>query len=130
MANSFTVQTLLNGPRNVILNAVAVLDTSDLAVTDLATLAGFTGPVPLDWRIDSIQFSTSTQLTVQLLWDATADVVAATMYLAGRFDYVGQQALTNNAGAGKTGTLQVRTTGWASGIQSFTLLIHLVKMGV
>lgn len=129
MANSLTVQTLLDGPRNVVLNVVGVLDTSDVAATDIAVLANFT-PIPTDWRIDEVEFTVSSQIVVQLLWKATTDVVAATFYQAGEICWVEHSPLTNNAGAGKNGTLRVKTTGWASGIQAFTLLIHLVKMGV
>lgn len=129
MANSLTVQTLLDGYRNTVLNVVGVLDTSDLAATDIAVLANFT-PIPTDWRIDEVEFTVSSQIVVQLLWKATTDVVAATFYQAGEIDYAEHSPLLNNAGAGKNGTLRVKTTGWASGIQAFTLLIHLVKMGV
>lgn len=130
MANSLTVQILEDGARNVVLNVVGVLDTSDVAVVDIAALATFANPVPRGFRIDSVEFTVSSQIVVQLLWRATADVVAATFYQAGGMYYVKHAPLTNNAGAGSTGALRVKTTGWASGTQAFTLLIHLVKMGV
>jgi hypothetical protein len=35
--------------------------------------------------------------------------------------------LQNNAGVGKTGSILIQTTGWASGIQVFTVILEMVK---
>jgi hypothetical protein len=37
--------------------------------------------------------------------------------------------ITNNSGAGKTGNLLVQTTGYASGTQSYTIVLQMVKQG-
>jgi hypothetical protein len=133
MANSFTTQVLHEGARNVVIKLVGVLDTSDLALTtavdvSLLNCAG-TRPTPTQVRIDTLEYDVSDQLCVQLYWDATADVVAAA--LSGRGEYYGKKfsGLQNNAGAGKTGNVLIKTTGWAAGTQVFTLILEMVKQG-
>lgn len=133
MANSFTTQVLHEGARNVVIKLVGVLDTSDLALTtavDVSTLTcNGTRAAPAQVRIDTLEYEVGDQLSVQLLWDATADVVAVA--LAGRGEYYGRKfaGLQNNAGAGKTGNILIKTTGWAAGTQVFTLVLEMVKQG-
>ena len=129
MANALTAQIVEDGARNALVKVVALLDTSDLAATDIVDPANFS-PVPTQFRIDRIEYSISDQLEAQILWDATADVVA--LALAGRdeMDFWSHGGLQNNAGAGKTGKIQLKTTGWASGTQVVTLNLKLVKQGV
>lgn len=133
MANSFTTQILEEGQRNAIVKLTAVLDTSDLALTtaiDVTTLnqsgIGFT---PTQVRIDHIDYSISDQLEVQLLWGATTDVVILPLAGRGRLMFWNFGGLTNNAGAGKTGNIKIKTTGWTSGTQVFSVVLELVKQG-
>jgi len=128
MANVTTAQTLLDGDRNVVIHCVGVLDTSNLSATDVATLSLV--PVPTGLRIDKVQYSISSQLSVLVLWDATADVTALALTGQGEFCFKDVGGLINNAGAGVTGKIQLSTVGWASGSQSYTVTLHLVKMGV
>lgn len=128
MANAVTTQIILDGPRNVVVKMVALLDTSDIAATNIVTLAGLANPVPTQLRIDRIAYSVSQQLGVQLYWDATTDVIITNLFPGGDdLCFKGIGGLLNNAGSGKTGAIQVVTTGWASGIQGFTLVLELVK---
>lgn len=133
MANSFTTQILEEGPRNVSVKLVGVLDTSDLALTTALAMSsinqGGSGRTPEQVRIDHIEYVIGSQLTVQLLWDATTDVVAVPLVGSG-LSYVRELGgLTNNAGAGKTGTINIKTTGWTSGTQTFLIILRLVKQG-
>lgn len=132
MANSFTTQTVRDGERNLAVKLSGVLDTSDLSSTlavDISSFAADTlGRTPTKFRIDKIQWSISDQLEVQLLWDATADVVAAALVDSGEIEFCYQGGLQNNAGAGITGDLNILTTGWASGTQIFTVYLELVKI--
>ncbi len=68
-------------------------------------------------------------LNVRLLWDATTDVEALSMSQSGEFHFYKFGGLQNNAGAGKTGVLNVLTTGWSSGTASFTVVLKLLKQG-
>lgn len=133
MANTFTTQILEEGPRNVVMKLVGTLDTSDQASTlaiDVSELdQDGIGPIPTAVRIDHIDYSISDQIRVELLWDATTDVIA--LALAGREDmsFKSFGGLTNNAGAGKTGDINILTTGYASGTQMYTIILHMVKQG-
>jgi len=133
MANAFTTQILEEGPRNVVMKLVGILDTSNLASTlavDVSTLTGnSTLPTPTQVRIDKIEYDVSDQLAVQLLWDADTDVVIFAS--PGRGEYCARHfgGFNNNAGTGKTGDINILTTGWASGTQVFTLILEMVKQG-
>lgn len=133
MANSFTTQILEEGPRNVVMKLVGVLDTSNLSSTlavDISTLTcNNTRPAPTQVRIDTLEYDVSDQLSVQLYWDATADVIITAM--PGRGEYYARKfgGLQNNAGAGKTGDINIETTGWTSGTQTFTIILEMVKQG-
>ena len=133
MANSLTVQTLQEGPRNAVVRVVGVLDTSNLAVQDLIDPAtynqGGTGPTPTTFRVDEIEYTAGSPLNVQLLWDATADVIFANLTDSGELCFSENGGLHNNSGAGKTGKIQIATTGWTAGTQGFTLKLWMVKVG-
>jgi len=133
MANSVTYQVLEEGPRNIIVKAAGVLDTSDYSLNTFISMAssnqGGTGPVPTQVRIDHIDYSISDQLEVQLFWDATTDVVILPLAGRGRMSFWNFGGLTNNAGAGKTGDVLIKTTGWTSGVQVFSVILECVKQG-
>jgi hypothetical protein len=133
MANSFTTQILEEGQRNVIVKLTAVLDTSDLALTtaiDITTLnQNGIGYTPTQVRIDHIDYSITDQIEIQLLWGATTDVVIMPIAGRGRMSFWNFGGLTNNAGAGKTGNIKIKTTGWTSGTQVFSVILEMVKQG-
>ena len=137
MANLYAVQTLMDGPRNVVVKVTGVLDTSDLASTtviDPATLSaiGAFGTLPTKVRIDMIEYNIEDTLSVNLFWDATTPVLTGEFTGRGTQKYRQFGGLLNNAGAGITGkiTATTTTTGTAisaTNILSFTLYITLVK---
>jgi hypothetical protein len=133
MANSFTTQILEEGPRNVIVKLAGVLDTSDLASTvaiNVSTLnQGGLGFTPSQVRIDHIDYSISDQLELQFSWDATTPVIIMPLAGRGRITFWNFGGLTNNAGAGKTGNILIKTTGWTSGTQIFSVVLEMVKQG-
>ena len=133
MANSVTTQILEEGPRNIIMKIAGVLDTSDYALNTFVSMAainqGGLGPTPTQVRIDHIDYSISDQLEIQLFWDATADVVILPLAGRGRMSFWNFGGLTNNAGTGKTGDVLIKTTGWTSGTQVFSVILECVKQG-
>ena len=133
MANSTTVQILEEGPRNAVIKVTGVLDTSDVAVTTLLAMATIdqtnTGKTPTAVRIDDIDYSISGQLTVGLDWHATTNVTAVTLAGSQRMLTERYGGIQNNAGSGKDGAIDIWTKGYASGTQTFTLIIKLVKIG-
>jgi hypothetical protein len=133
MTNSVTFQTLEEGPRNIIVKAAGVLDTSDYSLNTFISMAssnqGGKGPTPTQVRIDHIDYSVSDQLEVQLWWDATSDVIILPLAGRGRMSFWNFGGLVNNAGAGKTGDVLIKTTGYTSGIQVFSIILECVKQG-
>ena len=131
MANSFTTQIIQDGPRNTVVKITGILDTSDQALTtavDMSTLTqGGTALAPSQVRIDFLDYSISDQLEVQLLWDATTDVVIMPLAGRGRLLFQNFAGMQNNSGAGKTGNILIKTTGWTSGTQVFMVTLELVK---
>jgi hypothetical protein len=133
MANSFTTQILEEGPRNVAIKLVGVLDTSNLSSTAALAMSsinqGGYGPTPTAVKIEHIEYQIGSPLAVQLLWNATADVVAVALVGSGFSNLKKLGGLTNNAGSGKTGTINILTTGYSSGTAVFTIILRLTKQG-
>ena len=133
MANSVTTQILEEGPRNVVMKIAGVLDTSDYALNTFVDMTainqGGLGPTPTQVRIDHIDYSVSDQLEVQLWWDATTDVIILPIAGRGRMSFWNFGGLVNNSGAGKTGNILIKTTGWTSGTQVFSVVLEMVKQG-
>jgi len=128
MANSLTTQILVDGPRNAVVKATAILDTSDLAETAIVVPASFFRVPPL-FVIEHVDYSISDQLELQLLWAGSPSTLIMPLAGRGRMSFVDFGGLVNNAAA-PTGAINVKTTGWSSGIQVFTLILELLKKGL
>lgn len=131
MVNTVSKQTLIDGHRNIVFQVDIVGDGSgDESATSLVDISTFaahpTRGTPTGCSIDKV-VSTLEGFTCQLLWDATTDVEAL---LVGQtpavMDFKDQGGLLNNAGSGKTGDINITTTGLGSGDQG-TILLHLRK---
>jgi hypothetical protein len=129
MANAITTQIITDGPRNATVKITGVLNTSDLAQTTVVIPGSFL-PTPPTFRIYHLDYSISDQLEVQILWNATTDTEILSLAGRGRMSFHDFGGLRNNAGAGKTGGIDIMTTGWASGVQVFSLVFELVKEGL
>jgi hypothetical protein len=128
MANSLQTQIITDGPRNATVKITGVLDTGDQALTNIINVANFSFS-PKTFRIYHLDYSISDQLEVQLLWQATTDVVILPLAGRGRMSFVDFGGLVNNSGAGTTGGIDLKTTGWTSGVQVFSIVLELVKQG-
>ena len=134
MANVTSVQTILDGPRHVVLKIDGLLDTSDLTsttVVDPALLSdmNINGVKASKLRINKIVYDVEDTLDVELFWDAATPVRIWNLVGRGKIDAAHFGNLQNNAGAGKTGNIKILTTGWASGTQIFSIVLELVKQG-
>jgi hypothetical protein len=133
MANSVTTQVLEDGDKNVVVNVVGLLDTSDYAAATLLDPATLTTRIPPANRLAFVkaEFAVEDTLTVNLLWDATADVLFQTMMGRGELDWRSVGGIPNNAGAGVTGIVNLSTQGWSGGaILAFTLRLWFKKYNV
>jgi hypothetical protein len=126
MANAVTSHTILDGPRKLVMLFTGILDTSNEARVVKVDASTF-DPAPTKIRIDKIDYSVSGTLKVVLDWDATTDVVFAA--LAGQGSICAEKigGLQNNAGTGVTGDIALTTVGYASGTETYTLLVEMTK---
>lgn len=134
MANSYTIQVLVDGPRNTVVKVEGILDTSDLSlitVVDPALLAGIdnTGGVKAKhFRIKEIIHNIEDLLDVRLFWDATTPARIEALTGRGKANYEKFGGLQDNSGAGSTGKILLSTQGWTIGANlSFSLILELVK---
>ena len=133
MANAYSATVVQQGPRNATVVLNGILDTANLSSTAAFALADLdqndAGPTPTGFAILEAEFSVQSPLAVQLWWDATVDVPALTMTQTGEFCFHHCGGLQNSAGAGKTGVLNIATTGYSSGTVNFTVVLRLLKQG-
>lgn len=129
MANTVTTQTLLDGPRNLVLLLTGVLDTSNESRVVKVDVSSY-DPAPTKVRVDKIQFSVAEGLKVVLDWDADTDVRFAAITGTGCLDACRFGGLTNNAGAGVTGDIALTTVGYASGTMTYTLVLEMTKVSL
>ena len=127
MANVVTSQTLLDGPRNLVILLTGVLDTSNEARAIKVDVSTY-DPAPLKVRVDKIQYSIAGALQVLLDWDATTDVTFAVLSGQGEIEACNIGGLQNNAGAGVTGDVYLTTFGWSAGTLSYTILLEMTKV--
>ena len=127
MANAVTSQTLLDGPRNLVILLTGVLDTSNEARTIKVDVSSY-DPAPTKVRVDKIQYSIAGALQVLLDWDATTDVTFAVLSGQGELEACKFGGLQNNAGAGVTGDIYLTTLGYSAGTVSYTLLLEMTKV--
>ena len=127
MANVVTSQTILDGPRNLVILLTGVLDTSNEARTIKVDVSSY-DPVPTKVRVDKIQYSIAGALQVLLDWDATTDVTFAVLSGQGEIEACKFGGLQNNAGAGVTGDIYLTTLGYSAGTVSYTVLLEMTKV--
>jgi hypothetical protein len=132
MADAVTTQTIQDGDRLAILKFTNISDgTGESGVTkvDVSTLQpeSGTGKACTEVKIQQIFYSMA-GMGVDILWEATADVLAFTVTDSsdGRFDFNEIGALTNTAGAGKTGDVAFTTVGATAG-DRYTIILVLEK---
>lgn len=126
MADAVASQTLHDGRRHAVMKFTNVSDgTGESAVlkVDVSALAW----APTSVAIQRIEFSTS-GMGVDVLWDATTDVVAQTLPqdVTDCLDFSCIGGLQNNAGAGKTGDVLLTTVGHTAG-DRYTVTLHMTK---
>lgn len=123
MADAVTTQIIVNEARRAVLKLTNISDgTGEAAVTkaDVSALA-----VGGEVKIMGVWFHTA-GMGVNLLWDATADVLAFRIAAdaSGYLDFSSFGGLVNDAGAGKTGDIQFTTVGHTNG-DSYLIVLDL-----
>jgi hypothetical protein len=130
MADAVTSQTLLDGTQRAVFKFTNISDgtgESGVVKIDVSALNSFQGEPCTGVSIQKIDVITA-GMGLNMLWDATTDVVAMTF---GEADFVSLDfsrfgGITNNAGTGKTGDLLFTTVGAANG-DRYTVVIEVLK---
>jgi hypothetical protein len=133
MVDTVTTQTLLDGERLIVMKFTNVSDGTGESGVNKIVVANLNpnafGIACTDLKINKI-WSTTTGMAVNLLWDATADVLAWTLpqdtnYYMCFGEHLG--GIPNNAGAGKTGNLAFSTIGASAG-DSYSIIVECIKV--
>lgn len=127
-----TSQTILDSERLLIIKLQYDGVGGESAVTkvDVSTLAAQTrtGLACTEVAIERIWHASSSEINVDLEWDATANVIAWTLTGDGYIDFRSIGPITNNSAAGKTGDLAVSTVGTAVAASRYAIMLSLRKI--
>lgn len=126
MADAVATRSLVDGPRNAVLQFTNVSDgTGESAVVkvDVSALSG----APTKVRVDRIVYTT-VGMSVNILWDATTPVLLASIP-SDRSDHLDMKKAggwQNPQTTGWTGDIKFTTVGHTSG-DTYSITLHLVK---
>lgn len=130
MADVVTTQVIIDGLRNAVVKLTNQSDgTGEAAVEKIlaAALTAGAGGGTTTYSIERIQ-ATCVGMSVNILWDATTDVLAFSLpqdqYVD--LDFTQFAGLKNNSGAGKTGGINITTVGHTLG-DSYSIVLFLRK---
>jgi len=132
MADAVTSTTIQDGNRIAVIQLTNTSDgTGESAVTkvDVSALAANTanGQACTGVKLGRIVYSTF-GMSVKLLWDATTDTICWDLnsdYTTDE-DFTGFGGIQNTSGTGKTGDINLTTTGHTSG-DSYVIVLTLIK---
>ena len=129
MADAVTSQTLQDGDKSVVMKFTNISDGTgyDDTVVDVSLLQAQSGSgaACTGVAIQCVWYECS-GMAVDLLWDATTDVIAWTLSGYGYFDFRSAGPLTNNSASGKTGDIMFTTTGAGSG-DRYSIMLKMGK---
>lgn len=120
-----TVQIINDGPRNLIINVNGTGAESNTKIVDVTTLT----PPCTSLSLASIVYSLAPSASMQLLWEATTNVVIWNLFGSGGVvaPFMATAGIPNNAAAGKTGN--VLLDGGAT-TTNYSLYLEFIKNGV
>ena|ERR1700758_1201628 len=130
MANVITLQTIVDGPRNLVVKVTGTLDTSDVALTTIVTPSATFRSPPLV-QLMHIDYAIQDQLEIQLQWQGTPNQPLMPLAGRGRMSFTDFGGIPDNA-ATPTGNIQMLTTGYPGGpvVVVFTLVLEMLKIGL
>ena len=133
MADAVATQTLLDGERLVVMKFTNLSDGSGESAVNKIIVANLApnsfGAACVDLKINKV-WSTTTGMGVNILWDATTDVLAWTIPADTNYWMeFGEQlgGIPNNAGTGKTGNLAFSTVGASAG-DAYSIILECIKV--
>lgn len=133
MANITQKQVLLDGPRNAVVKLTGVLDTADIYVTPAVSLQDFLTNDPngvlAGLRIDHVQYAIGSGIELLLEWNGSNPQQIAPLAGRGRMDVWADGGwFPNEKLPGYDGSINLRSTGYMTGKQNYTLTLAMVKL--
>ena len=132
MADAVTSQTLIDGARTTVMAFTNVSDgngESAVAKVDASALQGMAGPggssVCTDIRISQVWYSVD-GMNVDILWNASTNVLALSLFSDGHLDFRSFGGLQNNAASGRDGDILFTTRNHSSG-DTYSIILELTK---
>ena len=130
MADAVTSQTLQDGDKSVVMKFTNISDGSGEAAVKKVDVSALQSQSGTDATCTGVSIQQVwyelNGMTVDLIWDASTDVLCWTLSGYGFFDFRSAGPLTNNSGGGKTGDLMFTTTGHGSG-DRYSIMIKMGK---
>ena len=132
MADAVTSTTLSDSDRSVVIQLTNTSDGSGEAAVNKVDVSGLAtrtsdGKACTGVRLAKIVYSTF-GMSIKLLWDATTNTICWDLnsdYTTDE-DFTGFGGIQNTSGTGKTGDINLTTTGHASG-DSYVIVLTLIK---
>ena len=132
MADAVTSQTLIDGARTTVMAFTNVSDgngESAVAKVDASALQGMAGPggssVSTDIRISQVWYSVD-GMNVDILWNASTNVLALSLFSDGHLDFRSFGGLQNNAASGRDGDILFTNRNHSSG-DTYSIILELTK---
>lgn len=135
MANTYDKRIILDGWRNAVVRLSGVLDTSDASLTPAVTLQDFQNNDVVagklkGLRVDHVAFAIGAGIELLLEWDdGVNNQQLAPIAGRGRFDaWADGGWLPDMTRAGYDGSINLKTSGYMTGKQNYTVTLAMVKM--
>ena len=133
MADTVTSTTVLDGEKDFIVQLTNVSDSTGESAVTKVDVSGLTarksdGAACTGVKLFRVYYSILGFTKIGLLWDASTDTLCMELNPSadGVLDFSPFGGLQNTSGSGKTGDLNLTTTGASSG-DSYMIVLHCIK---
>ena len=133
MADTVTSKTVLDGDKDFIVQLTNVSDSTGESAVTKVDVSGLTarksdGAACTGVKLFRVYYSILGFTNIGLLWDASTDTLCVELNPSsdGVLDFSPFGGLQNTSGSGKTGDLNLTTTGASSG-DSYMIVLHCIK---
>lgn len=133
MADTVSSTTILDGDKDFIVQLTNVSDSTGESAVTKVDVSGLTarksdGAACTGVKLFRVYYSILGFTKIGLLWDASTDTLCMELNPSadGVLDFSPFGGLQNTAGSGKTGDINLTTTGASSG-DSYMIVLHCIK---
>lgn len=133
MADTVTSTTVLDGDKDFIVQLTNVSDSTGESAVTKVDVSGLTarksdGAACTGVKLEKVFYSVLGFTKIGLLWDASTDTLCMELNPSadGVLDFSEFGGLQNTSGSGKTGDINLTTTGASSG-DSYMIVLHCIK---